>query len=182
MVSRPRAGFTLLELMVVITILGVLSALAVPAFVVYIRRTKASEATGNINNLFKSAAVFYSAERTDQGILATTVTSCLVGPTALSPSVPGDDKQKFVVTTNFRELGFSIADYVYFGYGISSIGSAGVITCLNGGASTSAIYTLYARGDLDGDGIQSRFELAIASDASDQLYHARGFYIDKQNE
>jgi type IV pilus assembly protein PilA len=182
MSRQTRQGFTLIELMVVVTILGVLAALAIPAFVVYIRRSKASEATANINNLFKAASVFYQAERTEQGIVAQTVTSCVVGATPISPANPSDDKQKFTATSNFRALGFSVADYVYYGYGIASIGNSDVITCLNGAPNTSEIYTFFAHGDLDGDGTRSTFELAVASDGLDQLYHSRGFYIVKEVE
>jgi type IV pilus assembly protein PilA len=41
-----QSGFTLLELMIVVAIIGILAALAVPAYNDYVKRAQVSEATG----------------------------------------------------------------------------------------------------------------------------------------
>jgi hypothetical protein len=43
------------------------------------------------------------------------------------------------------------------------------------------LYTFYAFGDLDGDGVQSTFELAAGSNADNEPYHS-GFYIVNELE
>ena len=42
--KRLMAGFTLVELMIVVVILGILAAVAIPAFTRYVKRSKTSEA------------------------------------------------------------------------------------------------------------------------------------------
>ena len=55
-------AFTLIELMIVVAIIGILAAVAVPAFMKYIRRSKTVEATMNIRKLFDSSVSYYEAE------------------------------------------------------------------------------------------------------------------------
>jgi len=86
---KKKSGFTLIELMIVVAILGILAALAIPAFIGYVRRSKTSEATGNVNSMFKSAAAYYNQERTGRGIAATGSSYCIVGNSAVTPSDPG---------------------------------------------------------------------------------------------
>ena len=174
-----RQGFTLIELMVVVAILGVLAALAVPTLVGYARQAKTSEATTNLNSMFKAAATFYQQERTHQGLLATISVACIVEGTPLTPANPDRNKVKFEGTGGFTTLGFHAGDYVYFGYAIDSPATA-QIEC--GYGANTHLYTFRARGDLDGDMQLSTCEMAAGSDANNQLYHARGLYIIDMNE
>ncbi|WP_413575141.1 type IV pilin protein [Bdellovibrio sp. HCB290] len=55
-----QAGFSLVELMVVVAIIGVLASIAVPAVNKYIAKARQSEAKTNLASLYTSEKAFYS--------------------------------------------------------------------------------------------------------------------------
>lgn len=57
----PQHGFTLVELMIVVAILGILAAIAVPSYMNYVMRAKASEAVGFLASI-KSYQEAYKVE------------------------------------------------------------------------------------------------------------------------
>jgi type II secretory pathway pseudopilin PulG len=174
-----------MELLVALAILSILAVLALAGFVSYVQRSKTAEATGNLNELYQAAAALYArhtgAPGAPQGLGAHVVTNCIVPPNPISPSNPTPSKQRFPGGPSFTLMGHAISDYVYYGYGIDSVAPGPGMGC-GYLASTAELYTFFARGDLDGDGTLSRFELACGSDADDTLYHARGFHIVNEFE
>lgn len=60
-------GFTLIELMIVVAILGILAVVAVPALQKYMRRAKTAEAKVQLAKLYDAASSFYKSEHAARG-------------------------------------------------------------------------------------------------------------------
>jgi type IV pilus assembly protein PilA len=145
-------GFTLIELMIVVAIIGILAAVAIPAFMKYIRRSKTVEATMNVRKLFDSSVSYYEGEHADStgGIIAK------MFPGAVGPAPAGTccgqtgDKCKpdptIFAAAGWAALNFSVDDPFYYQY-----------TYTSGGTDTGATFDATANGDLDCDKLLSTF-------------------------
>ena len=146
--KRLAAGFTLVELMIVVVILGILAAVAIPAFTRYVKRSKTSEAAGNISKIYQGELTYY------QGALERGYSS-FVNASALTPgSNPGSAKFTANVAAwntdaNWTAIGFSLDSAHYYAYA-----SPGTATATNGANA----FTSYAVGDLDGDDINATYQ------------------------
>lgn len=188
MLQNKKAGFTLIELMIVVAILGILAAIAIPAFVTYVRRAKTAEATDQVKKLFDAASVYYDKQfMASAGIDALGLEHCTVPSDndGKDAATVGDQKSTGTYSAgswaanqpgNIRGLGFSV-EFGYYSYRIMTAGNA---PCSNTG--DQHMYTMRAVGDLDGDDINSTFDLNVASNGENELYHARGFNIQNETE
>jgi len=71
LLQKAKKGFTLIELMIVVAILGILAAVAIPAFVRYLRRAKTTEAVDKLAFLFRASTTYITSERTQRNVATT---------------------------------------------------------------------------------------------------------------
>lgn len=170
--AATKRGFTLIELMIVVVIIGVLAALAIYGVTKYVANAKSAEARSVLGRIGKDAVKAASGEKIDVGVLEpgqTASTRRALCPTA-SATVPASATFAGIATgggtvpdtvkgkkwqsadsdwSPFSCLGTSVVGPQYYAYGYESTAS--------GELADGQTFTGWAVGDLDGDGITSSF-------------------------
>jgi len=167
---KKNKGFTLIELMIVVAIIAILAAIAIPQYRKFQLRAKTSEAKANLDAI-RTCEEAWAAEH-DQYLTAAETpggnpTSSKRAWTGASGTAGYDQ---------FNSLGFKPAGAVYYNYSVASgdqRGSLSSATTSNGqvAANDDAIdITIVAEGDLDGDAANSYYGLVdeIPSSATNQ--------------
>ncbi len=140
------SGFTLIELMIVVAIVAILAAIAIPNYMGERYRVARTEAYTNIGALY-SLEHAYSIEN------QTYITSAWV-----PSNIPGSTKSPWQTGSNFDKLGFAPKDRVFYRYGIGS-GGGWVASPADGSTleTPKADIIIQAEGDVDGDGATGQF-------------------------
>src|SRR3954469_4062430 len=172
--SVPRA-FTLVALMIVVTILGILAAVAIPAFLRYMTRAKTSEAVVNIQAICDGAVSYFNNERYGQGTGATLNPRQFPPSIGRTPATVGATKQPVNLaqwqSPTWQSLSFQLMTPNYFGYSFTSSGTI-----------TTSAFSVDANGDLDGNTTLSTFERAGQARADYSVELSPGLYIVNEME
>ena len=156
---RKVHGYTLVELMAVVTILGILAAISIPMYKGYVYRSKASEATGSLLEIKNRQESYYSDTQSYLNVSA--------GKDAWFPTAtPDGNMRAWGSDPGWKMLGWQPpGGQVYFSYVVMAgpVGSTpdsvpgGFDTNL-GYDGTEAWFVSRALGNLDSDGDYVTFE------------------------
>ena len=169
---KKQKGFTLVELMIVVVILGILAAIAIPAFIKYVRNSKTSEAKENLAYCFRESTTYFAGERVTRGIGGTMIQPQFPVSAGPLPATPPSGARSVVSGWNsnatWNALKFSLADPIYYSYQYVSTGSSST--------GTASAFTSRANGDLDGDAALSTFERVGTVNADMEVQGSGGLY------
>lgn len=65
---KKQQGFSMIELMIAVVVIGILTAIAIPAYSSYVQRTRLSEAFTGLSGLQPTAEQFWANNRTYSGL------------------------------------------------------------------------------------------------------------------
>jgi type IV pilus assembly protein PilA len=147
--SNPRGGFTLVELMIVVAIISLLAAIAIPNFIRYQARSRRSEAYANLAGMARAQ----KSLRAERDIFMDSGTSypdpAMYGGAA--NGFPGTKKMPWDGASQaaFGQSGWAPEGDVFYSYGsfTSSLAGGTVAGCC------ATCWTAVAYGDVDGDGM-----------------------------
>jgi prepilin-type N-terminal cleavage/methylation domain-containing protein len=151
--NRKNNGFTLVELMITVAIIGILAAIAIPAFTRYVKRSRAAEAPGHLNKIWSGSVTYYMSDFTKiQDSAGVALPQQFPGPAAAwefnsvqccletGGKCPGGSSI-WASDPVWKALKFALADSHYYMPGFTS-----------SGLGTAARFSALALGDLNCDG------------------------------
>ncbi len=190
---KRRSAFTLIELMIAVSIIGVIASVAIPTYQNFVMQAKAVEGPATLGALYRGAASYWDREFGGQGVSGGGYKRCAVGEitmdwSAIVPPLPPTPYKRtydYAQHEAYRALGFTKSDPTYFSIaydnvanqlGVGVMDPRGIGMCE---VPDGPVYTFFALSDLDGDGLWGTWSL-MATARNGQLSRSVGVYAGFQ--
>jgi type IV pilus assembly protein PilA len=138
---RSRAGFTLIELMIVVAIIGALASVAIPGFQGFATRARKSERTMVMRNLEQESKMMWDNGNGAWPIVSGPGSSYFYGP--VNPGWPISGRKKAFNASNagWAPISWRPSGYLYYHYEMYGYADSGL-----------TYFYVWTYGDADGDG------------------------------
>jgi type IV pilus assembly protein PilA len=164
--------------MIVVAIIALLSAVAIPSYMRYVRRSYTLEAGLNMRKLYDGAVAYFAAEHSNaKGDVLPKMFPTTAGPT---PATPVAGTTPIIVppgvwnTPGWNALDFFVTDPIRYSYSFASVGQ-----------DSAAAATMIANGDLNGNGVYSTFQrqaFGVVNGAETGVQGTAGLWISDDIE
>ena len=153
---RSSAGFTLIELMIGVAIVGILATLAIPSFKSYVYKGRVSEAITVLNEI-KTRQESYRARHGRYA--AVSGNGEWTGATFTPAGAPSEVQIGWESSDEWEELGIRPPNVVRFRYATVAGPPGGTPPASSNIPNDDFWFAAQALGDLDGDGDQFQIEV-----------------------
>ncbi|MBN1655003.1 MAG: type II secretion system protein [Deltaproteobacteria bacterium] len=179
---NKRAGLSLIETALIISVVGTILAVVIPTFIRALRTSKVAEASIQLNALYRATSAYYSGRYREGRKL---LSRCLPPQAGPAPAKPSDKPLKVDFYSGetpgaetWRALKFNPSEPLRFCYSfLPRISGCGLHKPPN-----TPLVILRAEGDLDGDNEYSTFERMVVVSEQNELALEKLLFVKDRTE